>query len=209
MPDLGVRSRIRNPTPTPTRVRSRSRRTTCIDVRSSMREGVRRSCLPALPRKNRAGACWPEADGGAVTVLSLGRACKQDRRTPHASSFWTSPSTPSKSFAPSSRGSAITIATWANNFDALSARVPSTSPRATAAKAAIVSHAYLGDGYQQAMVYRWEYADALTGWPKAILVVPGVVHGGPRRCDEVVAVGWTEWMPADLTRSLLADVLPS
>jgi hypothetical protein len=55
--DLGFRSRIRNPMRTPTRVRSRTRRTTCIDVRSSMREGVRRSCLPALTRKNRAGAC--------------------------------------------------------------------------------------------------------------------------------------------------------
>ena len=68
---------------------------------------------------------------------------------------------------------------------------------------------YLGEGYQQAMVYRWEYADALTGWPKAILVVPGAVHGGPRRSDEVVAVGWPEWMPADLAGSLLAEVLPA
>jgi len=68
---------------------------------------------------------------------------------------------------------------------------------------------YLGDGYQQAMVYRWEYADTLTGWPKAILVVPSAVRGAPRRSDEVIAVGWPEWMPAELTRSLLADVLPS
>jgi hypothetical protein len=68
---------------------------------------------------------------------------------------------------------------------------------------------YLGAGYQQATVYRWEYADALTGWPKAVLVVPAAVQGSPRRSDEVVAVGWPEWIPADLTRGLLADVLPS
>jgi hypothetical protein len=68
---------------------------------------------------------------------------------------------------------------------------------------------YLAEGYQQAMVYRWEYADSLTGWPKAILVVPGAVHGAPRPSDDVVAIGWSEWMPADLVRGLLADVLPS
>jgi hypothetical protein len=68
---------------------------------------------------------------------------------------------------------------------------------------------YLAAGYQQAMTYCLEYAGTLTGWPKAILVVPGAVHGVPRRSDDVVAIGWAEWMPADLAHDLIADVLPS
>jgi hypothetical protein len=68
---------------------------------------------------------------------------------------------------------------------------------------------YLGSGYQQAVVYRWEYAEVLTGWPKAVLVVPGALHGGPRRNDDVVAIGWADWIPPELLHGLLRDVLTS
>jgi hypothetical protein len=41
-------------------------------------------------------------------------------------------------------------------------------------------------------VYRWEYADALTGWPKAVLVVPPAAHGRARRSDDVVPPSMNE-----------------
>jgi hypothetical protein len=69
------------------------------------------------------------------------------------------------------------------------------------------SAGYLVEGYQQATVYRWEYADALTGWPKAILVVPSAVSGVPRAEDDVIAVGWSTWMDRGVMRNLLDEVL--
>ena len=66
---------------------------------------------------------------------------------------------------------------------------------------------YLSDGYQQAMVYRWEHGEASSGWPKAVLVVPGAVHGAPRRDDVVIAVGWSFRIPPELLHGLLRDVL--
>jgi hypothetical protein len=70
------------------------------------------------------------------------------------------------------------------------------------------SHApsYLVDGYQQATVYRWEYGHALTGWPKAVLVVPEKVRGEVRDHDDVVAVGWATWLDPLLVRGLLREL---
>src|SRR5207248_2116368 len=36
---------------------------------------------------------------------------------------------------------------------------------------------YLHQGYQEAMLYRWEFASRLTGWPRSILVASSSVAG--------------------------------
>lgn len=50
---------------------------------------------------------------------------------------------------------------------------------------------YAASGYAEAIVYRHEYAEYLSGWPKAVLVTSQPTHGEPRRDDDVVAVSWT------------------
>ncbi|RKH74044.1 hypothetical protein D7X55_19305 [Corallococcus sp. AB049A] len=64
---------------------------------------------------------------------------------------------------------------------------------------------YLKQGYQQALLYRAEYAKDLSGWPKAILVVSseGAIVGAPRREDDVVAVGWSQWVPRAVLEGLI------
>jgi hypothetical protein len=64
---------------------------------------------------------------------------------------------------------------------------------------------YLRDGYQQALIYRAEYSDDLTGWPKVILVVSSndAIRAAPRREDDVVAVGWKNWVPDSVLDGLL------
>ncbi len=111
-----------------------------------LREGrvARRFCLPALARKNRASASQISSglSIGAVTVLSLGGACKQNRPTTRpAFRFSNSRSTPSRLFGPRSRGSGTATAISANRSGGRSARSRSTSRKATAAKAGIVSRA--------------------------------------------------------------------
>jgi hypothetical protein len=66
-------------------------------------------------------------------------------------------------------------------------------------------NSYLRDGYQQALIYRAEYSDDLTGWPKVILVVSkeGAIRAAPRREDDVVAVGWKNWVPDSVLDGLL------
>jgi hypothetical protein len=66
---------------------------------------------------------------------------------------------------------------------------------------------YLMKGFQEAIVYRWEYAERLRGWPKSILVVSDEVPGAPRVEDDVIAVGWNGWVPESVVRGLLAQVL--
>jgi hypothetical protein len=51
---------------------------------------------------------------------------------------------------------------------------------------------YMTQGYEEAIVYRHEYAEHLHEWPKAVLVTPRSMQGAPRRGDEVVAVGWRD-----------------
>lgn len=65
--------------------------------------------------------------------------------------------------------------------------------------------AYLKQGYEEALLYRAEYNDYLTGWPKAILVVSsdGAIQGTPRSEDEVIAVSWGKWVPDIVLNGLL------
>jgi hypothetical protein len=68
--------------------------------------------------------------------------------------------------------------------------------------------AYLVAGYHEAVLYRWEYAAHLRGWPKAILVTSSPLPGGPPERDhEVVACDWERWVPEDVLTGLLGDVL--
>jgi hypothetical protein len=62
---------------------------------------------------------------------------------------------------------------------------------------------YIVDGFHEAMLYRWEYARLLRGWPKAILVTLANVQGPVREEDDVVAVGWNGWVPEKLVDGLL------
>jgi hypothetical protein len=63
--------------------------------------------------------------------------------------------------------------------------------------------AYLKQGYHEALLYRAEYASEMSGWPNAVLVVPGRIRKAPRRVDEVIAVGWDSWVPAEVVEGLI------
>lgn len=67
---------------------------------------------------------------------------------------------------------------------------------------------YIASGYDEAIVYRHEYAPYLNGWPKAVLVSPLDAAGNPRREDDVVAVGWRQLGEQGLIDALLDGVCP-
>src|SRR5262249_36515258 len=54
---------------------------------------------------------------------------------------------------------------------------------------------YMVKGFREAMLYRWEYAEHLRGWPKAILVTSASIEPAVRVGDDVIAVGWNGWVP--------------
>lgn len=62
---------------------------------------------------------------------------------------------------------------------------------------------YLKQGYHEALLYRAEYASEMSGWPNAILVVPGRILRAPRRVDEVIAIGWESWVPDEVVQGLI------
>lgn len=62
---------------------------------------------------------------------------------------------------------------------------------------------YLVQGFDEAWVYRWEYARWLTAWPRAILVTSAPVPGACRKDDDVVAVGWDGWVPEIVLTGIL------
>lgn len=66
--------------------------------------------------------------------------------------------------------------------------------------------AYLKQGYQEALLYRAEFASEMSGWPSAILVAPERIRGEPRRGDDVVAVGWERWVSAEIVQGLIDDL---
>lgn len=65
---------------------------------------------------------------------------------------------------------------------------------------------YILQGFHEAIVYRWEYAGYLQGWPKAILVTSADVAGAVRLGDDVIAVGWSKWVPEAVVEGLLEGV---
>ena len=65
---------------------------------------------------------------------------------------------------------------------------------------------YLATGLHEAMLYRHEYAPALQGSVKSVLVTSGPLRGEVRPDDEVIAVSWDAWPPAQVIASLLAFV---
>lgn len=56
---------------------------------------------------------------------------------------------------------------------------------------------YMVRGLGEAHLYRHEFGAVLRGWPKAVLVVPKGRGGAPSLADEVVAVGWDEWLAVE------------
>jgi hypothetical protein len=65
---------------------------------------------------------------------------------------------------------------------------------------------YMVEGFHEAMLYRWEYAEHLRGWPKAILVASAAVGPDVRTGDDVIAVGWNAWVPEAVVSGLLSGV---
>jgi hypothetical protein len=81
---------------------------------------------------------------------------------------------------------------------------PGRAARATVIEAKLSEDpGYLAQGYREAIVYRSEYGAALTGWPKVILVTTAPIVAPPRREDEVIAVGWDQWVPEAVVEGLL------
>jgi hypothetical protein len=67
---------------------------------------------------------------------------------------------------------------------------------------------YLESGYQEALLYRYEYAEHLIQWPKAVLVCAGPVPGAVSRRHDVVAVDWQRWAPAAIIEAIVPSRLP-
>lgn len=65
---------------------------------------------------------------------------------------------------------------------------------------------YILRGFHEALLYRLEYGAHLLGWPKAVLVTSADVKGEVREGDDVIAVGWRDWVPESVVRSLFAHV---
>ena len=66
---------------------------------------------------------------------------------------------------------------------------------------------YMLQGFHETLLYRLEYAEHLRGLPKAVLVTSADVRGALREGDEVMAVGWKDWVPESVLRGLLRSVL--
>jgi hypothetical protein len=63
---------------------------------------------------------------------------------------------------------------------------------------------HLQEGYQEATLYRWEYASSLSGWPKAILVASSSVPGAVRH-DDVIAIDWDHWVPKEVIEAIFDE----
>lgn len=61
----------------------------------------------------------------------------------------------------------------------------------------------LNQGYQEALLYRFEYDGHLIDWPKAVLVCSGDIHGTVSTDHEVVAVAWQHWVPTEIIGALV------
>ncbi len=68
---------------------------------------------------------------------------------------------------------------------------------------------YERTGFSEAVLYRFEYGESLSGWLKSVLVVPGPVAGEPRLGDPTIAVGWAKWVPEAVVLGVLEGVVPS
>lgn len=67
---------------------------------------------------------------------------------------------------------------------------------------------YVAEGYKEAVLYRWEYADHLHSWPKAVVVTScPLPRPELRREDDVLAVDWENWASAPLVEAFLEPLL--
>ena len=66
---------------------------------------------------------------------------------------------------------------------------------------------YERTGFSEAVLYRFEYGDKLSGWLKSVLVVPGHVAGAARLGDPTIAVGWAKWVPEVVVEGVLDGVV--
>lgn len=66
---------------------------------------------------------------------------------------------------------------------------------------------YQRTGFSEAVLYRFEYGDALWGWVKSVLTVPGALTGKALVGDATIAVGWPDWVPQAVLDGVLEGVL--
>ncbi len=62
-------------------------------------------------------------------------------------------------------------------------------------------------GFGEAVLYRFEYAGALSGWLKSVLTVPGALPGKARVGDATIAAGWADWVPSAVVSGCLEGIL--
>lgn len=67
--------------------------------------------------------------------------------------------------------------------------------------------AYERTGFSEAVLYRFEYAEALSGWLKSVLTIPGSVAREARDGDPTIAAGWSQWVPAVVIDGILDGVI--
>ncbi|MCK6503540.1 hypothetical protein L6R53_09105 [Myxococcota bacterium] len=67
--------------------------------------------------------------------------------------------------------------------------------------------AYERTGFSEAVLYRFEYGEALSGWLKSVLTVPCALPGKARPGDPTIAVGWPDWVPRVVVDGILAQVI--
>lgn len=67
---------------------------------------------------------------------------------------------------------------------------------------------YVAQGFKEAVLYRWEYANHLNSWPKAVVVTScSLPPPELRREDDVLAVDWANWASGELVDAFLAPLL--
>lgn len=66
---------------------------------------------------------------------------------------------------------------------------------------------YARTGFSEAVLYRFEYGLALSGWLKSVLTVSGPVPGKARAGDPTIAAGWADWVPVAVVEGVLEGVI--
>lgn len=67
---------------------------------------------------------------------------------------------------------------------------------------------YVAQGFKEAVLYRWEYADHLNSWPKAVVVTSCPLPPPElKRDDDVLAVDWANWASGELVDAFLEPLL--
>ena len=87
-------------------------------------------------------------------------------------------------------------------------KLPGCAPRYVVGEVKHTSDGgYERTGFSEAVLYRFEYGDALGGWLKSVLTVPGALAGKARAGDATIAAGWPDWVPAVVVDGVVEGLL--